>query len=167
MILYFDSPEQLHNIALNFRTMELLGFQKAVVRDRHAVFLREKTKGWLRKANKLSGGAFHKLDLVVLDEHEGLEFLKSYQGRLIATDFCEGSISMDSFQFRATDCLVIGGEGGGFQAAVSELCPSRVHIPTLGQTQSFNVSVAVGILLYKAQHDLQKLENFRANAIFA
>lgn len=156
MILFFDSPEQLHNIALNFRTMELLGFSRAVIRDRHQVFLREPTKGWLRKANKLSGGAYHKLELEILDEVQGLDFLRNYKGRLIATDFCEGSHSMDQFEFQESDCLVIGGEGGGFQSCVSDLCSHRVHIPTQGLTQSFNVSVAVGILLYKARQDLQK-----------
>lgn len=156
MILFFDSPEQLHNIALNFRTMELLGFSEVVVRDRHGLFLREQTKGWLRKANKLSGGAIHHLKMTILDEKQGLDYLEQYKGRLIATDFAKGSISLEDFQFQEGDCLVFGGEGGGFQELVSSKCGFRVHIPTVGQTQSFNVAVATGILLYKASKDLTR-----------
>jgi 23S rRNA (guanosine2251-2'-O)-methyltransferase len=47
--------------------------------------------------------------------------------------------------------LVFGAEGKGLRPLVRRACDGAVAIPVLGQTESLNVSVAAGILLYEAR----------------
>lgn len=48
-------------------------------------------------------------------------------------------------------CLVLGGEGAGMHRLVRERCDALVAIPSGGHVDSFNVSVAAGILLYEVR----------------
>ncbi|MEL6143369.1 MAG: TrmH family RNA methyltransferase, partial [Bacteroidota bacterium] len=47
-------------------------------------------------------------------------------------------------------CLVMGSEGEGISEGVSRAADVRFKIPQAGELNSFNVSVAAGILLYEA-----------------
>jgi 23S rRNA (guanosine2251-2'-O)-methyltransferase len=48
-------------------------------------------------------------------------------------------------------CLVMGSEGTGMRRLVREKCDFLVRVPAAGHVDSFNVSVAAGILLYEAR----------------
>jgi len=48
-------------------------------------------------------------------------------------------------------CLVMGGEGSGMHRLVRERCDALVAIPSAGHVDSFNVSVAAGILMYEVR----------------
>ncbi|HUZ18036.1 MAG TPA: 23S rRNA (guanosine(2251)-2'-O)-methyltransferase RlmB [Spirochaetia bacterium] len=52
---------------------------------------------------------------------------------------------------RGRSVLVVGSEGQGLGRLVREHCDALVAIPTKGHIDSFNVSVAAGILLYEAR----------------
>ena len=47
--------------------------------------------------------------------------------------------------------LVLGAEGKGLRPLVRRACDGGVSIPLLGRTESLNVSVAAGVLLYEAR----------------
>jgi 23S rRNA (guanosine2251-2'-O)-methyltransferase len=46
--------------------------------------------------------------------------------------------------------LVLGAEGEGLPEAIMQACDYAVHIPMPGGTESLNVAVAAGIILYEA-----------------
>ncbi|MCL1818486.1 MAG: 23S rRNA (guanosine(2251)-2'-O)-methyltransferase RlmB, partial [Spirochaetaceae bacterium] len=52
-------------------------------------------------------------------------------------------------KFAQNTALVLGSEGAGISRLVGETCDELVRIPTRGHVDSFNVSVAGGILLYE------------------
>ena len=56
-----------------------------------------------------------------------------------------------SVDLRGRTCLVLGSEGRGLSRLVEERCDDLVKVPTKGHVDSFNVSVAAGILLYEAR----------------
>jgi len=47
--------------------------------------------------------------------------------------------------------LVLGAEGKGFRPLVRRACDGGISIPLVGRSESLNVSVAAGILLYEAR----------------
>lgn len=48
-------------------------------------------------------------------------------------------------------CLIMGSEGEGMRRLVREKCDHLVRIPAAGHVDSFNVSVAAGILMYEVR----------------
>jgi 23S rRNA (guanosine2251-2'-O)-methyltransferase len=52
---------------------------------------------------------------------------------------------------RGRSVLVVGSEGKGLARLVREHCDALLAVPTKGHIDSFNVSVATGILLYEAR----------------
>jgi len=57
----------------------------------------------------------------------------------------------DALDLSGRVCLVLGSEGAGMRRLVREKCDQLVRIPAQGHVDSFNVSVAAGILLYEAR----------------
>ena len=57
--------------------------------------------------------------------------------------------SLGAQRFEGPVALVMGGEHRGLRRLVRERCDFLVRIPARGQVDSFNVSVAAGILLYE------------------
>lgn len=45
--------------------------------------------------------------------------------------------------------LVVGSEGDGMSSKVRERCDKLVAIPTMGDLESFNVSVTTAIIMYE------------------
>jgi 23S rRNA (guanosine2251-2'-O)-methyltransferase len=46
--------------------------------------------------------------------------------------------------------IVMGSEGNGVSKEILRACDERVRIPMVGKTESLNVSVSTGIVLYEA-----------------
>jgi tRNA G18 (ribose-2'-O)-methylase SpoU len=53
------------------------------------------------------------------------------------------------FAFRPDDVIVFGSEGLGIRPEVLALCDERVTIPQRGMTDSVNLAVSVGIVLFE------------------
>jgi len=74
--------------------------------------------------------------------------LKSQGYRIIATSLHEGSIALNSFDVEHGKCAVIfGNEHQGVSEYMMEHADEYLKIPMYGFTQSFNLSVAAGIIL--------------------
>jgi 23S rRNA (guanosine2251-2'-O)-methyltransferase len=56
---------------------------------------------------------------------------------------------LDRVRFETRTALILGAEGSGLRRLVRERCDELVRIPARGHVDSFNVSVAAGILMYE------------------
>jgi 23S rRNA (guanosine2251-2'-O)-methyltransferase len=58
--------------------------------------------------------------------------------------------SLPDMDFSVPSCVVMGSEQKGVQPYISKAADERFSIPMAGNFDSFNVSVAAGIILYEA-----------------
>ena len=69
--------------------------------------------------------------------------------RIYAAELTDRAISLHDAAVGKTDIVIIGNEGHGIPAEVSELCTGSVYIPISSKTESLNASVAAAIFMWE------------------
>ena len=99
---------------------------------------------------RVSSGASEYVNLLVIPNiPSALESLKKHGFWIYGADM-EGEPA-HRVDFKGRVCLVMGSEGTGLRRLVREKCDGLVRIPASGHVDSFNVSVASGILMYEVR----------------
>lgn len=62
----------------------------------------------------------------------------------------QASEILPSHNFQQPTAIIVGNEGSGISQALLDECSHLVRIPQQGETESLNVAVSAGILLYEA-----------------
>lgn len=97
---------------------------------------------------RASMGSFSAIHLSMMSREELIAFQIKHNLGLIGTDV------VDAKDYRETDftntILVMGNEQKGLSQELKAQCTARVHIPMPGGTESLNLSIATGLLLYEA-----------------
>jgi TrmH family RNA methyltransferase len=93
-------------------------------------------------------GIFEEVDLEKI-----LLKLKERKFRIVGTDV-KGGKNLDKFTPAGKICLLIGSEAKGLNEKLFQLSDEVIHIPTRGRSESLNVAVAGGILLYEIKRKL-------------
>jgi len=75
--------------------------------------------------------------------------LKEQGFALVATSAEPGSLSPEALPLDRPVALIFGNESVGVTQQALSLCDYRVHIPMAGLTESYNIGVSAGILLYE------------------
>ena len=130
------------------RTLEAFGIRRCSVFDPHRLIRARYGKSRTRRLKTVSAGAFFRVEFERVEEPEA--FLVALPGRKVATVPDRGATSLTAFRFRPGDVLVFGSEGRGISPGLLALCDERVTIPQRGETQSLNLSVAAGIVLFES-----------------
>jgi TrmH family RNA methyltransferase len=79
--------------------------------------------------------------------------LKERKFKIVGSDV-KGGKSLDKFAPARKTCLLIGSEAEGLNEKLLKLSDEIVHIPTGIRSESLNVAVAGGILLYEIKREL-------------
>jgi 23S rRNA (guanosine2251-2'-O)-methyltransferase len=143
LVLVLDGVTDPQNLGAILRSADLLGVDFAVLPSRRSV----QETGTVAR---VSAGASAYVPLVVVPNvPAALVLLKDrgfwVYGADMQGDPCHG------VDLAGKVCLVLGGEGAGLHRLVRERCDALVAIPSVGHVDSFNVSVAAGILLYEVR----------------
>ena len=100
--------------------------------------------------SKVSSGASEYVPLVVVPNiTAALEQLKEKGFWIFGADGT--GERTDRVAMKGKVCIVMGSEGAGLHRLVREKCDFLVSIPSAGHVDSFNVSVAAGILLFESR----------------
>lgn len=150
--VYLHAPQNFRNVCLFARTLEVLGLSQCYIFDPHTLIRERHGKSRSRIHRNISAGAFEKIAWIGITDPS--RFLADYPGRLIATVADAEARPFTEFSFMPTDLLVFGSESHGLPPDVVASCGAAVTIPTWGQTQSLNLVVALGIVLFEAQRQL-------------
>lgn len=101
------------------------------------------------EAMKASAGALNKI-LVCREKNllNSIKFLKDNGIRIFGTEM-KGATEISKADFSVPCAVVLGSEGDGISKEVMKLCDEKIKILMSGSTESLNVSVSAGIILYE------------------
>jgi 23S rRNA (guanosine2251-2'-O)-methyltransferase len=143
LAVVLDGVEDPRNLGAILRTVECAGAHGLFIPERRAVGLTETVA-------KVAAGA---LEHVAVARAANLaRLIEELKRRGIWTLGTSGQAEMEYTEWDYTQpcALVFGGEGAGLHRLVRERCDVLVRIPLRGRTESLNVSVAAGVVLYEA-----------------
>jgi 23S rRNA (guanosine2251-2'-O)-methyltransferase len=138
-----DGVTDVHNMGAIARSAECLGA--------HALLLPEGGTAQVNgEAIKASAGAL--TQIIVCREKNpvtALKLLKAHGLTIFAADM-KGAIPASEADFAVPCVIIMGAEGFGISPLVLRYCDTHIAIPMTGKTESLNVSVSAGIILYEA-----------------
>ena len=102
---------------------------------------------WNPKAVRASAGALLRLPVIVAGADESLDRLAERGFIALGADAMGEPV--ETVRRGERVALVVGNEGAGLSGAVRARCAGLVAVPMPGGTESLNVAVATGILLYE------------------
>jgi RNA methyltransferase, TrmH family len=102
------------------------------------------------KVVRSAAGALFKLPLITgLTIDESIKLVKNHQLQVLAC--CQGASQLYwDANLKLPTALVFGNEGQGFKAETRELCDGEIAIPMSAKSESLNVAMATGIILFAA-----------------
>jgi 23S rRNA (guanosine2251-2'-O)-methyltransferase len=143
LVLVLDGITDPQNLGAILRSADQFGVELVIIPSRRSAQESQ-------TVSKVSSGASEYVPLVVVPNIvSSLELLKE-QGFWIFGAEAEGQ-STAGLDLNGKVCIVMGSEGAGMHRLVKERCDFLVSIPTSGHVDSFNVSVAAGILMFEAR----------------
>ena len=142
LLVVFDSIQDPQNLGAVLRTADAAGVHGVFIPERRSVGL---TAG----VAKASAGAIEYVQIARSRNTSRLiEKLKDCGVRTYALD-PEASTPYTAMDLREPVALVFGSEGEGIRPGVKKKCDERITIPMMGQIESLNLSVTVGIVLFE------------------
>ncbi len=143
LVLVLDGITDPQNLGAILRSADQFGVQLVIIPSRRSAQENQ-------TVSKVSSGASEYVPLAVVPNiASALEMLKEHGFWIFGAD-AEGK-SMGSLDLTGKVCIVLGSEGSGMHRLVRERCDFLLSIPAAGHVDSFNVSVAAGIIMFEAR----------------
>jgi len=143
LVLVLDGVTDPQNLGAILRSADQLGVDLVVIPARRSAQENQ-------TVSKVSSGASEYVQLAVVPNiPSALDLLKEHGFWTFGAE--AGGQSVESADLKGKVCLVMGSEGAGMHRLVREKCDFLLSIPTAGHVDSFNVSVAAGILMYEVR----------------
>lgn len=144
LFLFLDGVTDVRNFGAIIRTAEVFGV--------HGIIFPAKNSALINQVMiKTSSGALFNIPLVrVKSLHNAIDYLKS-SGIEIMVSSLKSENTIFQIDFDGPVCLVVGSEEFGITDHMEKLSDHQFIIPQHGQTDSLNVAVATGIMLYEVQ----------------
>jgi 23S rRNA (guanosine2251-2'-O)-methyltransferase len=143
LVLALDGVTDPQNLGAILRSADQLRVDLVIIPSRRSAQENQ-------TVSKVSSGASEYVPLAVVPNvTQALELLKEKGFWIFGADGeGQGTHLLD---LSGKVCIVMGSEGAGMHRLVREKCDFLVSIPSAGHVDSFNVSVAAGILLFEAR----------------
>ncbi|MEM1214884.1 MAG: 23S rRNA (guanosine(2251)-2'-O)-methyltransferase RlmB [Bacteroidota bacterium] len=142
LFLLLDGVTDVRNFGAIARSAELCGV--------HAIIIPAKgSAGLTGEALKTSAGALARLAVCrVKSLVSTIQYLQESGVQVFASDL-SGEQFLHELDLNVPLAFVLGSEGDGISQGVAKAADACFKIPQLGTINSFNVSVAAGIMLYE------------------
>lgn len=142
LCVILDRVTDVRNFGAIARTAEGLGAHCIIIPDRGAAQINT-------EAIKTSAGALGRLPICRTDNLSGaIGFLKMSGLKMVAASE-KGSIQLYQADLRGPLGIVMGSEEDGVSNDILEMMDETLKVPMSGETESLNVSVAMGMFIYE------------------
>lgn len=143
LLLLLDRVTDVRNFGAICRSAECLGVHAVIVPSRGAALITP-------DAVKTSAGALMKIPVCKEPNlKDTLDYLKDSGIKIIGCSE-KGKKMLSEVSFTEPTCIIMGSEEDGISPEYLKRCDELVKIPMTGTTESLNVSVSAGIILYEA-----------------
>ena len=143
LFLMLDGVTDVRNIGGMARTALCCGAQAIIIPDKGVGALNE-------DAVKASAGALEKIQICRVNSLlKAIDELHLNGIRVFVSEMNREK-TLPDIDFSGPACVVMGNEQKGVQPYITKAADERFSIPMAGNFDSFNVSVAAGIILYQA-----------------
>lgn len=143
LFVMLDGVTDVRNIGAIARSAVCCGAQALIIPDKGVGALNE-------EAMKASAGALSRLHVCrvgsLLKTIDDLHL----RGVMVYVSAMDAATPLEQVPFAQPCCIIMGSEGKGVQPYISKAADERFSIAMAGKFDSFNVSVAAGIILYEA-----------------
>lgn len=139
--LLVDAVQDPGNVGTLIRTADAAGYDAVVLGRGSADLYNPKV---IRSAQ---GSHFH-IPVIQANLLEWIGGLEEEGVPVIGALLDEHATKLEDIDPKETLALVVGNEGAGISAPIVERLSERVYIPIYGKSESLNVAVAAGILMY-------------------
>jgi len=143
LILFLDGITDPQNLGAVLRSADQFAVDLVVVTARRSA---RETETVYRTS---AGASAHVPLLTVTNLSRAIEAAKEHGFWVYGADLAGQRV--DTMDARGRVALVLGSEGAGLHRLVRERCDLLVRIPAAGRVDSFNVSVAAGILMFEVR----------------
>lgn len=143
LVVVLDGITDPHNYGAILRSCDQFSADLVIIPSR-------RTASETPVVARVSAGAVNYVDVaVVTNLNRALKQLKDAGFWIYGADM--GGSAAHEIDFKDRIVVVMGSEGSGMHQKVKESCDGIVSIPTTGNVDSLNVSVAAGILMYEVK----------------
>lgn len=144
LLVLLDGVTDVRNFGAICRSAECAGAHAVVIPQSGSAPANE-------EAMKASAGALARVRVCrVRSLFSAVEWLQESGVQVVATALNERSIPVFKADFSLPTAILMGSEGEGVHAKLLKMADAVVKIPQATDFDSFNVSVATGIVLYEA-----------------
>ncbi len=143
LFVMLDGVTDVRNIGGIARTALCCGAQAVIIPDKGTGALNE-------EAMKSSAGALEQIQVCRVESLLKAVDTLHLNGIKVFTSEMQAKQRVFELQLAEPCCIVMGSEDKGVQAYIRKAADEHFTIPMAGDFDSFNVSVATGIILYEA-----------------
>lgn len=142
-VIILDNVQNPGNVGTIIRTTEAICHADIILTGSCADIYSGKTQ------RAAMGAIFRQNIKISKNMQTELEILKKNGYNIFATYLSENSQSINRVEFDSKSAVIFGSEGCGLSAEIAEMCDERIIIPVNPKSESLNVSVAAGIILWR------------------
>lgn len=143
LFVMLDGVTDVRNIGGIARTAVCCGAQAIIIPDKGVGAINE-------EAVKSSAGALEKIQVCRVGSLlKAIDEMHLNGIKVVVSEMSQEQ-KLHQTDFKGPCCVVMGSENKGVQPYISKAADERFSIPMVGDFDSFNVSVATGIILYEA-----------------
>lgn len=141
-ILIIDKVQDPRNLGALIRSAESAGFDGIIISSNNSAKINSTVA-------ESSSGAISHIPLITNQNiNQLIKKLKDYNYWIVGLDM-DGDKEYKNYDFTGNVALVIGNEGSGISKLTKSLCDQIYKITMYGKTESLNVSVAAGIMMFQ------------------